>query len=172
VDLLAIQREIHPGIFTVMDGTICGSGPGPRTMIPVEKDYILASSDSVAIDAVAAKMMGFDPMSIPFIRLAHEAGLGTGRLEEIEIVGESVSGVNFGFRVGDNVASKVGDLVWFGPFKLMQKLLFHTPLVYFFILASFFYHDYVWWPLRGKKIQRERVAPTKWGKLFETYPIE
>ncbi|MFQ5433166.1 MAG: DUF362 domain-containing protein, partial [Nitrospinota bacterium] len=58
VDLLAIQKEIHTGIFTVMDGTICGSGPGPRTMIPVEKDYMLAGSDSVAIDAVAAKMMG------------------------------------------------------------------------------------------------------------------
>jgi len=40
VDLLAIQKEIHSGIFCVMDGTICGSGPGPRTMVPHEKDYI------------------------------------------------------------------------------------------------------------------------------------
>jgi len=172
VDLLAVQKEIHTGIFTVMDGTICGSGPGPRTMIPVEKDYMLASSDSVAIDAVAARMMGFDPMSIPFIRLAHEAGLGTGRIEEIEIQGEDIAGVNFGFHVGDNMASRVGDLVWFGPLKLIQKLLFHTPLVYLFIVGSFLYHDYIWWPFRGKKIQRERVAPTKWGKLLETYPIE
>jgi len=35
VDLLAIQREIHTGLFAVMDGTLCGSGPGPRTMTPV-----------------------------------------------------------------------------------------------------------------------------------------
>jgi hypothetical protein len=48
--------------------------------------------------------------------------------------------------------------------------LFHTPLVYLFILASFLYHDYIWWPLKGKRIQREKVATTKWGKLFETYP--
>ena len=172
VDLLAIQKEIHTGIFTVMDGTICGSGPGPRTMIPVEKDYLLAGSDSVAIDAVAARMMGFDPMAIPYIRLAHEAGLGTGRIEEIEIRGEDISGVNFGFRVGDNAPSKVGDLVWFGRLQLLQKLLFHTPLVYFFIIASFLYHDHIWWPLKGKKIQRDSVAPTKWGRLFETYPTE
>ena len=120
VDLLAIQKEIHTGIFVVMDGTICGSGPGPRTMIPIEKDYILASSDSVAIDAVAAKMMGFDPMSIPYIRLAHEDGLGVGRVEEIEIEGEDISDVNFRFSVGDNFASKVGDALWFGPLKLSR----------------------------------------------------
>lgn len=69
-----------------MDGTTAGNGPGPRTLIPVTANYILASADQVAIDAVSAWMMGFDPMSIPYIRLATEQGLGTGILEEIEIV--------------------------------------------------------------------------------------
>ncbi|MFC1764327.1 DUF362 domain-containing protein [Planctomycetota bacterium] len=170
VDLLAIQQEIHSGIFAVMDGTICGSGPGPRTMIPVEKDYMLASCDSVAIDAVAAKMMGFDPMDIPYIRMAHESGLGMGRVEEIEIVGEDVSDVSFGFQVGDNFASTIGDAAWFGPLKWLQKLFFHTPLVYIFIFGSYFYHDCIWWPCKGKKIQRESVMTTKWGRLFQEYP--
>jgi uncharacterized protein (DUF362 family) len=70
VDLLAIQKEIHSGLFAIMDGTTAGNGPGPRTMFPVIKDYMLASSDQVAIDAVAAKMMGFDPMSLEFINVA------------------------------------------------------------------------------------------------------
>ena len=61
VDLLAIQQEIHPGLFAVMDGTFAGDGPGPRAMRWHIKDRILASSDQVAIDAVAAKMMGFNP---------------------------------------------------------------------------------------------------------------
>jgi uncharacterized protein (DUF362 family) len=168
-DLLAIQQEIHSGIFAVMDGTICGSGPGPRTMIPVEKDYMLASSDSTAIDAVAAKMMGFDPMSIPYIRSAHERGLGVGRIEEIEVVGEDISGVNFGFRVGDNTASMIGDACWFGPLKCMQHAFFHTPLVNLFIFGSFFYHDFIWWPLKGKRIQRDKALSTKWGELFGRY---
>ncbi|MCH7714184.1 MAG: DUF362 domain-containing protein, partial [Chloroflexi bacterium] len=60
VDLLAIQQEIHPGIFAVMDGTFAGDGPGPRAMRWHIKNRILASADQVAIDAVAAKMMGFD----------------------------------------------------------------------------------------------------------------
>ena len=84
VDLLKIQKEIHPGIFAVMDGTTAGNGPGPRTLVPVVKNVILASEDQVAIDAVAAKLMGFDPMSIPYIRIATEQGLGCGDPRDIE----------------------------------------------------------------------------------------
>lgn len=168
VDLLAIQKEIHTGIFTVMDGTICGSGPGPRTMEPVEKDYILASEDSVAIDSISARMMGFNPMELPFIRMAHEDGLGMGEFSQIKVVGENISRVNFGFGVGHNFASTVGHALWFSPVKIFQKLFFHTPLVYFFIFASFIYHDYVWWPCIGKRKMRE-ISKTKWGKLFASY---
>jgi uncharacterized protein (DUF362 family) len=114
VDLLAIQKEIHTGIFTVMDGTFCGNGPGPRTMIPVEKGLILASSDCVAIDAVAAKIMGFDPLKIDYIRLAHEDGLGVGDIREIDVQGVDISDMDFGFSVGDNFASRFGDLFWPG----------------------------------------------------------
>lgn len=171
VDLLQIQKEIHRGIFTVMDGTICGDGPGPRTMIPIEKDYILASTDSVAIDAVAAKMMGFDPMGLKYINLAHEAGLGTGILNEIQVVGEDVSSENFRFSIGDNLASRFGELLWFSPLKIFQKLFFRTPLIYLFVFGSYFYHDKIWWPLKGEKIQKEIGRNNKWGRLFESYPM-
>jgi uncharacterized protein (DUF362 family) len=168
VDLLAIQKEIHSGVFAVMDGTTAGNGPGPRTMKPQIKDYILASADSVAIDAVAAKMMGFDPMSIKYVRLAHERGLGKGRMKEIEVLGEDVSGENFGFTVGDNMASRVGNLLWFSPLRIFQRLFFRTPLVYVFVFGSAFYHDFFWWPLKGKKIF-EKWSETKWGRLFQKY---
>ena len=88
VDLLMIQKRIHRGIFAVMDGTFAGDGPGPRCMVPHAKNVILASADQVAIDAVAARLMGFDPLSIKYIRLAHDAGLGCGDPREIEIVGD------------------------------------------------------------------------------------
>ncbi len=74
VDLLAIQQEIHAGLFAVMDGTTAGDGPGPRTMRPVIKDVMLASKDQVAIDAVAAQMMGFDPLSLPYLAHGGRAG--------------------------------------------------------------------------------------------------
>jgi len=170
VDLLAIQKEIHTGIFAVMDGTVAGNGPGPRTMIPVETDFILASADQVSIDAISAKMMGFDPMEIKYIRLAHEAGLGVGDPRDIEIIGEDIKNVNLHFFVGDNAASRVGDIFWFSPMRIFQKLLFRTPLVYAFVFGSFFYHDYLWWPSKGKRIQDKVRKNTKWGKLFLDYP--
>ena len=116
VDLLQIQKEIHSGIFAVMDGTFAGDGPGPRAMRIHTKNVILASADQVAIDAVAAKMMGFDPMSIPKIRVAHEMGLGVGNPTEIEIKGDDVTGVNWNFSPNENTfASRGQKLIYWGP---------------------------------------------------------
>jgi len=173
VDLLRIQHEIQASTFAVADATTAGSGPGPRTMTPVVKNLLLASSDQVAIDAVAAKLVGMDPMSIPCIRLSHEGGLGKGRIDEIEIVGDmdtaEVKRTNWDFVVGDNAASKVGDLFWFGPFRPLAKLMFQTPMVNAFIMGSFIYHDYIWYPYQGRKVVDKWLAETEWGQHFLTY---
>jgi len=171
VDLLAIQKEIHTGLFCTMDGTTAGSGPGPRTLIPHQKDVILASSDQVAIDAVAAKMMGFDPMQIRYIAHATERGLGQGDPREIEIVGmPEVAEERWNFKVGVNLGTGTGMLLWRTPLKVFQKLLFHTPLVNIFIFASEFYHDKFWYPTQGRKVVEEWKRESPWGQLFETYP--
>ncbi len=169
VDLLAIQKEIHSGLFAVMDGTTAGNGPGPRTMYPEEKNVILASADQVAIDAVAASMMGFDPLGIKYIALAHQRGLGCGDPREIKVVGSDVRNVNWNFSVGDNGASLVGDLLWFGPLKRLQSVFFRTPLVNFFIFGSEFYHDYYRWPLKDKRVFKRWLSSSRWGRLFDQY---
>lgn len=169
VDLLAIQKEIHSGLFAVMDGTTAGNGPGPRTMFPVIKDYMLASEDQVAIDAVAAKMMGFDPMQLEFVNVAHNDGLGIGDPRDIEIVGDDISGESWGFTVGDNLASTVGDVMWFGALKKFQKLFFHTPLVNVFVAGSEAYHDYYRWPRKDRLTFESWKRDTHWGQLFEAY---
>jgi uncharacterized protein (DUF362 family) len=171
VDLLAIQKEIHSGLFAIMDGTTAGNGPGPRTMYPVEKNVMLASADQVAIDAVSAAMMGFDPMSIEYIRCADEDGLGNGRLANIEIVGDvDAAQERWGFRVGKNlVRVGGGDLVWFGPLKRFQKLFFRTKLVHLFVGMSEVYHDYYRWPLRDKRVFEQWKRTSEWGRLFDRY---
>lgn len=164
VDLLQIQKEIHPQIFAVMDGTVCGDGAGPRTMLPRVKNMLLASADQVAIDAVAAKIMGFEPFQIPFIRMCHEKGLGIGDIEQIDIAGEDISSVNFQFHV------KKSPVIFFDQLlrKSIFEPLFHTPLFRLAILGSAVYHDYIWYPTVGRKRVKEFLK-TEWGKLFLTY---
>jgi uncharacterized protein (DUF362 family) len=169
VDLLAVQKEIHPGMFAVMDGTVCGNGAGPRAMVPVVKDLMLASEDMVAIDAVSAWLMGFDPMrDVDCIRIAHERGLGVGDVREIQVVGEDVSELNFHVRVEYHFASRVGRLLWFTPLARVQNLFFRTPLVHAFIWGSSVYHDRYWWPVFGRKRMAD-IASTPWGRLFAAY---
>ena len=168
-DLLAIQQEIHPGIFAVMDGTFAGDGPGPRAMRWHIKDRILASNDQVAIDAVAAKMMGFDPMSIKFIRLAHERGLGCGDVSQINVVGEDISQVNWQFTGVENTfASRGQKLIYWGPLKPLEKLLLRSPIVGWAFLASNLYHNGYWLKTKGRR-RIKAALETDWGKLFQSY---
>ena len=168
-DLLAIQKEIHPGLFAVMDGTFAGDGPGPRAMRWHIKDRILASNDQVAIDAVAAKMMGFDPMSIKFIRLAHERGLGCGDVSQINIVGEDISQVNWQFTGAENTfASRGQKLIYWGPLKPLEKMLLRSPFVSLAFLASNLYHNGYWLKTKGRR-RIKAALDTEWGKLFQSY---
>ncbi|MCE5208854.1 MAG: DUF362 domain-containing protein [Chloroflexi bacterium] len=169
IDLLMIQQEIHPGIFAVMDGTFAGDGPGPRAMRWHEKDILLASSDQVAIDAISAKLQGFDPMSIPFIRMAHEAGLGIGNPQEIEIVGYDINQEpDWHFVQEDTFASRGQKAIYHGPLKPFEKLLLQSPLVPWSYFASNLYHNVYWYPFIGRK-RVLAALQTKWGKLFQSY---
>lgn len=170
VDLLAIQREIHPGLFCIMDGTTAGNGPGPRVMKPVEKNIVLASSDQVAIDAVASKLMGFDPMAIRYIRLAHESGLGVGDPRDIELVGDADAGCeNWGFEVGKCFHQFAAWITWFGPTKFLQKALTEPPLLYLGSAYSRIYHDVLHWPVRERRIYERWRKDSQWGRLFAEY---
>lgn len=169
VDLLRIQKEIHPGIFAVTDGTFAGDGPGPRAMRWHVKNVILAGADQVAIDAVAARLMGFDPMSIDFIRLAHEQGLGTGRVEEIEVVGEDIEEVNWGFKSAENTfASRGQKLIYWGPLKPLENMLLRSPITPWAYAASNVYHNDYWLRFIGRK-RVDAALKTEWGKLFRSY---
>ena len=169
VDLLSIQKEIHPGIFAVTDGTFAGDGPGPRAMRWHEKNVILASADQVAIDAVAAKLMGLDPMSIRFIRLAHEAGLGCGDPSEIDVVGEDISEINWRFKASEStLASKGQHLIYWGPLKPLERFLLRSPIVPWAFLASNLYHNQYWLRLIGRRRVRAAMK-TGWGRLFQSY---
>ncbi len=173
VDLLAIQKEIHTGIFATMDGSTAGNGPGPRIMYPTTKNVILASADQTAIDSVATRIMGFDPMSVDYIRIAHEQGLGVGDPSEIEIAGDvAAADERWNFKVGGHLHSLMGWLAWYGPTKFLQQAIMHTPLVAGPIMFSEVFHDYYHWPLKEKKVYERWLAESPWGHLFAKYAAE
>jgi uncharacterized protein (DUF362 family) len=169
VDLLAIQREIHPGVFALTDGTFAGDGPGPRAMQPYVKNTILAGADQVAVDAVAARMMGFDPLSIKFIRLGYERGLGCGDPREIDVVGEDITGVDWRFHGNENtLASRGQKLIYWGPLKPLEHMLLRSRFVPWAYFASNLYHNGFWLNAIGKGRIRQMMA-TEWGKLWQSY---
>ncbi len=168
VDLLLMQRELHPNVFAVMDGTVAGDGAGPRTMFPKVQNVILASADSVAIDAVAAKLMGFDPAEIPYLRMATEMGLGEGRVGHVEIVGDPIDGINFGFESKRSFVIWGDQMLRLGPLRFLEKLLLHSPVVVWAPFASNVYHDYMWYPTVGARRIGE-FSRTAWGALFDEY---
>lgn len=168
VDLLRIQKKIHPGVFAVSDGTFAGSGAGPRAMNWHQKNMIVAGSDQVAVDAVSASMMGYDPMTIDFLRIAHEQGLGCADLSKINVIGEDIAQINWEFARGNTFASKGQKLIYWGPLKPLENVLLRsriTPLAYF---ASNIYHNEYWMRFIGKKRVKQALN-TKWGKLFSSY---
>ena len=169
VDLLQIQREIHSGLFAVMDGTFAGDGPGPRAMRIHNKNIILASADQVAIDAVAAKLMGFDPMSIPKIRIAHEMGLGVGDPRQIIYRGDDIADVSWDFSASENTfASRGQKLIYWGPLKPLEHALLRSPIVPWAFLASNLYHNEFWLRFIGSK-RVKAALKTPWGRLFQEY---
>ncbi len=169
VDLLQIQQDIHTGIFAVMDGTFAGDGPGPRAMRWHEKDILLASADQVAIDAMSAYLQGFDPMTLDFIRLAHERGLGIGDPAEITVAGVPLTEIpRFGFTQEDTFASTGQKMIYHGWLKGFEGLLLRTPLVPWSYAASNWYHNLYWYPFVGRQ-RVEAALDTKWGRLFAQY---
>ncbi|HEX9750546.1 MAG TPA: DUF362 domain-containing protein [candidate division Zixibacteria bacterium] len=168
VDLVMMQRELHPKVLAVMDGTVCGDGAGPRTMIPRAGNVLLASFDSVAIDAVAARVMGFEPLSIPYLRMCHERGLGVADPDAIDLIGDDIRELNLGFRTKRSLVIWGDQMLRRGPLRFLEKVALHSPLVVWAPFASNVYHDWMWYPTIGQKLIRQ-FRKTEWGALWDDY---
>jgi len=95
--IVDLNKLVLPQL-TVIDGTVAMEGMGPEHGTPVNLGIIISSFDTVAADAVAASVMGIDPMEVEYIRLATEQGLGCADLSQIEVVGLSIEEVKKPFK--------------------------------------------------------------------------
>ena len=173
VDLLWIQQHIHAGWFAVMDGTWAGDGPGPRCLNPRVGNVLLASSDLVAIDAVAARLMGFDPLAdLRYIRLAHDDGLGCGDPREIEIVGDlEAARENWRFQGPFrhmSFAARMQHAIYWGRLRRPIEWTLRSACAPWSYVASVVYHDLMWYPTHLGRIRAAMNCP--WGWLWSVWP--
>ncbi len=80
-------------VLNIMDGVIGMEGNGPSAGRPKQIGLLLGSSDGVALDAVASKIVGYQPFDIPTTLFADKFGAGIGRTEQIRVTGEQLSSV-------------------------------------------------------------------------------
>lgn len=143
--------------FCVMDGTVCIEGPGPKQGWPRVADLVMASADNVALDAVAARIIGLVSEHIEHIQLCAQRGSGIADLEQIEISGEWT---NLRFKPAKKNIVAFFDIFFRRPF--FEQLLFHTPLFALVRLAAISNYI-VWMGLYGRQHRNRILYQTRYG---------
>jgi uncharacterized protein (DUF362 family) len=87
--LLDLVTFVNPSL-TVMDAIVGMDGDGPSAGHPFPIGGILAAADPVALDVAAVGLVGHEPMAVPTVAGAAARGWTTGRLSDLEIVGEAL----------------------------------------------------------------------------------
>jgi hypothetical protein len=85
--LAALAAFLRPAV-SLVDGFTAMQGEGPGHGRRVALNTVIAGTDPVAVDAVAASILGFEPMEVAVIRAAHELGVGIADLSRIQVVGD------------------------------------------------------------------------------------
>lgn len=88
-ELVEIFKRIRPAV-TIVDSVIAMEGQGPSNGGLRDLGLIIGSADTVALDAVCSKIMGFQPFDIPTTRIADETGLGEANIDKIDLLGDSL----------------------------------------------------------------------------------
>ncbi len=123
--LVDINTLIKPRLY-IMDGIIAMEGNGPRNGKPKQLNVLLLSTDPIALDATACKIINLNPEFVPTSKAGEKAGLGTCHTENIEIIGERIeSFIDKGFKVNRTapVSAAGGRIRTFIKNKITQRPL-------------------------------------------------
>jgi len=87
--LVDLNNCVKPRLY-IMDGIVAMEGNGPRGGTARPMNVLLFSTDPVALDATASRLINLNPVFVPTTLKGAESGAGTFREEEIEIVGDKL----------------------------------------------------------------------------------
>ena len=101
-NLIRIAKVVAPHV-SVIDGLVGMEGNGPIGGDEVPLHVAIASTDFIAADAVAAKIMGFEPLEeVGYIYYGNELGLGVGDMKKIQVLGADMESVSRKFKPNPN----------------------------------------------------------------------
>jgi uncharacterized protein (DUF362 family) len=101
-ETLDMVKACTPGLV-VIDGSMAMEGNGPSEGELVRANLIIAGTNPLATDMVAAHLMGFDKSEVPTFMKAIEFGMRPANLKEIEVRGETEAKVQMAFAKPDIV---------------------------------------------------------------------
>jgi len=163
-EALADVNALLKPAFAVMDGTVGLEGNGPKSGRPRIADRVLASSDAVALDTIAARVMGFDPLAIGHIQLCARRGLGVGDPDQIEVVGEDIADLNLRFHRGRNNLVALVEIALRRSF--LRGLVFHTSLLNFLAWGAIGWY-WLWYLIAGRRYRDRILAHPFYGAQWE-----
>jgi uncharacterized protein (DUF362 family) len=94
--------------FSVIDASTAMEGQGPTAGTPVTMNLIIAGTDPLATDMVAASVMGIQPTEVPTFVWAHKLGMKPRTLEDIEVRGTPVEAVLRKFTRARQITPETG----------------------------------------------------------------
>jgi uncharacterized protein (DUF362 family) len=96
--VLSDMASIRHNDLIVVDGLAGMEGQGPLEGTTVKMNLVIVGTNVVAVDAVAAAVMGFDPSKLRHLQIARDRGLGECDLSKIEIRGTAIDKVAVHFK--------------------------------------------------------------------------
>ncbi|PIU42118.1 MAG: hypothetical protein COS99_01835 [Candidatus Omnitrophica bacterium CG07_land_8_20_14_0_80_42_15] len=91
--ILVDAYSIRKPDLSIVDAIVSMDGNGPSSGRLRETDFIIASTDGVAVDSVLMKITGLEPFDLHTNKEAHDRGIGEADLEKIDILGETINSV-------------------------------------------------------------------------------
>lgn len=127
--LLDLATYVSPRL-SIMDAVVGMEGDGPHTGTPRRVGWLLAAQNPLALDVVASEIMGLDRTLNPVLLAAEQQQLYPHRLEQVELIGASVSDLRVpGYKLPSTLqtGSGLGTPNWLTPvFKEAKSLQPHV----------------------------------------------
>lgn len=88
------RDQFHPKTYlAIVDGIVGGEGNGPLCPDPVQANVLVSGANPAEVDAVVARLMGFDPRKVPIVAqafAAHPWPIATCAMADIRVFDERI----------------------------------------------------------------------------------